>query len=78
MEHSSEISAVYMRLLSDVGEAAVPVIAIQNVLAVLRDVQIRVTVVVIIAPDATQPIGIAGHASPLSHVGKGTVAVVPI
>ena len=64
------------RPCGDIGERAVAIVAIQNVLAPVGDEQIVESVVVVVAnSDARRPAG-AEQAGLLRHVGERAVAVV--
>ena len=66
------------RCLSDIGEGAVAVIAIQDALSPVRDEQVVVSAVAVV-PDADGRRPAAAHQSCLfRYVGEGTVSIVPV
>ena len=62
----------------DIRECAVSVVVIENVLAVLRHIQIREAVVVVIAPYAAESVSIAGHAGFFRDVSESAVSVITV
>src|SRR5262249_36288572 len=62
----------------DVGEGTVPVVVVQDVAAVLRDVEIVESVVVVVANCGAHAVGGAGDVRLLGDVGEGAVPVVAI
>ena len=78
MEHAAEFSGADTRFVGDVRESPVAVVVIEKIFAVLSDVKIRKTVVVVVAPDATQAIRISRRAGLFGYVSKRAIAVIPI
>ncbi len=62
----------------DVGESAVAVIVVEEVLAVLCHIEVGKAVVVVVTPDAAKTVGVARHSGLLGDVGKGPVAIVVV
>ncbi len=73
-----EIHAAHAGLVRHVGKRAIAVVVIEDVLAVLRDVKIGEAIVIVVAPDAAQAIGVARHAGLLRDVRERAVAVVVV
>src|SRR6476620_1456502 len=64
--------------LADVGEGTVAVVPIQHIFSVVGDVEIGVTVVVVIADaNALSPSGV-GEAGFLGDVGEGAIVIVAV
>jgi len=64
--------------LADVGEGSVAIVVIEDILAVIRDVQILEAIVVIVADTyALAPAGVR-EASFLSDIGEGAIVVVAV
>src|SRR5262249_25426839 len=78
MKCRSEISPRDSRLLGNIGEGSIPIVVIKNVAAILGDVKVRVTVVVVISPDTAQPVGSSRHACLFRNVGESSIPVVAI
>ena len=65
-------------LVGDIGERTVAVVVVQDIAAVLGDVEIGETVVVVVPPDATEAVACPGNASLIRDISKDAVAVVAI
>src|SRR5712671_3150691 len=76
MKLRTEFEGGYSSLIRDVRESAVPVIAIQHVATILRHVQVRETVVVVVAPRAAEAITGTGDCRRLRDVLERAIAVV--
>src|ERR1700722_465916 len=64
--------------LTDVGECSIAIVVIEDILAIVRDVQILEAIVVIVADaDALAPAGVC-EAGFLSDIGEGAVVVVAV
>src|SRR5258708_1618638 len=66
----------YSRLVRDVRECAIPVVVVQNVTAILRDIEIRESIVVVISPHAAEPITRTRNSSGLRDVLKRAIAII--
>ena len=51
---------------------------VENILAELRDIQVRKPVVVIVAPDAAQTIPSAGNPGICGNVGKSAISIIVV
>src|SRR5262249_1726832 len=78
MKNGARLGSSHSGFTGQVCEGAVAVIVVKNIFAVLRDVEIRKAVVVVITPDAAQAIGGAWYAGLLRHVDERSVAFVSI
>src|SRR5574341_2071428 len=78
MEDGAELRAIHAGPVCSVGKGAITAVAIQNVLAVLAYIQVGVTVVVVVAPDTAQAVGIAGRRSILRHITECAVSIVAV
>src|SRR5262249_19033381 len=65
-------------LLGYVGKSTVAVVAVEDALAILRDVEIGETVAVVVAHGNALPISASGDAGLLGHVRESTVAIVVV
>src|SRR5690242_11751289 len=68
----------YAGLLRHVGKCSVAVIAVQNIFTVLGDKQVWKSVVIEIAPNATQPISCSQHTGFIGDICERAVVIVPI
>src|SRR5437879_13021643 len=75
---STGFCAADTRLVGNVSERPVAVVVIQNVAPILSHVKIGKTVIVIIAPDATQTVAGSENSALLRDVGECAVAVVAV
>src|SRR5215813_6673085 len=66
------------RTVSDIGECAVAIVVIQNVFSILRDKKIGKSVIVVIAPDATEPETAAGNTGLFRDIRERSVAIVAV
>src|SRR5207237_4525364 len=68
----------HTRLVSDVGERAIPVVVIKDVAAELGHEQVGIAVIVVVSPDTPQTIASAGHTRRPGHVRECAVAIVVV
>src|SRR2546422_674876 len=68
----------YARSIRNVCECPVAVVVIQNILPVLSYIQVGKAIIIVIAPDATQAVGVAGYPGLFRNIGKSSVAVVVV
>src|SRR5258708_20389595 len=66
----------HSRLVRDVRECAIPVVVVQNVAAILRHIEIRESIVVVISPHAAEPITRTRNSSGLRDVLKRAIAII--
>jgi hypothetical protein len=78
VEHGAEVHAVDARFCSHIRERAIAVVVIEDVLSVLRHIQVGPAVVVIVTRHAAQAEPAAGHACLIGHIRKRTIPVVAI
>src|SRR5438309_11036224 len=78
MKQSARFCPGHFCLIGDICKGSVPVVAIKNVAAVLRNKQIREPVIIVITPDATKTIAGTRNTGFLSHIGKCSVSVVTV
>src|ERR1700683_3553363 len=62
----------------DVAESAVAVIAIEDAVRVLRDVEVGETVGIVIADSDAHAVGVAGDSGFFGYVGESAVAIIAI
>src|SRR5262249_33051409 len=65
-------------LFGHIGECAVSVVVIKDVLPELRDVKVGKVVVVVVAPDAAQAVSCPRDTSSFGDVGERAVAIVVV
>src|SRR5579871_2736346 len=63
---------------SHVGKGAVSVVVVENAVGILRNVQVRKSIPVIITNCHTHSVGVALYARMLGHISKSAVAIVVI
>src|SRR4029077_8995083 len=78
VERGAELGRCHTRLGGDVREGPIAVVAIEDVLSVLRHVEVRMAVVVVVTPRAAETVTCAGNARPSSDVGEGPIVVVVV
>src|SRR5207244_5010105 len=78
MKHGSEICAVYVRLVGKIRKRPVPIVMIEKILTILCDIQIRPTVIIVVAPHAAKTKAGSGNSRGLSNVRKCSVPIVAI
>src|SRR5581483_6584094 len=78
VEERAQFGSGHFRLIRDIGESPVPVIVVENIASVLGHKEIRIPVVIVIAPNAPHTVSSAGNSSFLCNVGKRPVAIVAV
>src|SRR6266404_877983 len=76
MKLRAKFEARHSRLVRGVRECAIPVVVVQNVAAILRDIEIRESIVIVISPHAAEPITRTRNSSGLRDVLKRAVAII--
>src|SRR6478672_1984906 len=72
------LHAGYASLVGHIREGPVSIVAIKNVAAILGNKQVGKSIVVVIAPNATQAVTGPRNTSAVGHVRKSVVATVTI
>ena len=69
----------HTRAVRDVRECSVAVIVIKNGAAIVRDIEVKVSIVIVITPRRAHSVpAVVGHACLESHIGKRAVVVVAV
>src|SRR5439155_15534733 len=66
------------RLLSNVTKSAIPIVSIENILTVIGDKQIVVSVVIIVSHAGPLPPARAKQLGVSSHIRKGSILVIVV
>src|SRR5579871_347737 len=78
MELRAEVEPRDACFIRNIRKCAVAIVVIEDVAPKLRDEQVRIPIVVVIPPDATEAITSAGNTRLIRDVGKGEIAIVAI
>ena len=78
MKQSARFRARNPGLIRHVAERAVAIIVVENIAAILSNEKIRKAIVVIVAPDAAEPVAGSGYAGFVGNVAERAIAVVAI
>src|SRR5215469_7759405 len=74
----ARLGAANSSLFGHIGKRPISIIAVENVAAVLRNQQVRKSIVVVVAPHTSQPVTCPKHARLFGHIGEYAIAIVTI
>src|SRR5262245_11020540 len=78
MKRRTEFHCAYPGFVRGICESPISIIVIENVLAILRQIQVDLSVVVVIAEDAAQSISIAWNTGFIRYIGEYAVTIILI